>query len=196
MNDGDGLARPDGAGGRLAWGVSFFGVLLVGAALFALYLPFRSSDGLLGPPLVGEPIAEFAPRRFETGDMVSLESLRGHPVVLNLWATWCGPCRYETPHLQSLYEEYREQGLEMVGVSIDSRGNTDLALDFLAEHGVTYIQLHDPDQRSMDLYNVLGLPATFVIDGEGVLRLFRLGPVLDTDTGFTDLIETLLELSP
>ena len=84
----------------------------------------------------------------------------------------------------------------MVGVSIDSRGNTDLALDFLAEHGVTYIQLHDPDQRSMDLYNVLGLPATFVIDGEGVLRLFRLGPVLDTDTGFTDLIETLLELSP
>ena len=196
MNDGEGLARPDGSGGGPCWGLSFFGVLLVGVALFALYLPFRSSDGLLGPALVGEPIADFAARRFETGDMVSLESLRGHPVVLSLWATWCGPCRYETPHLQSLYEEYREQGLEMVGVSIDSRGNTDLALGFLTEHGVTYIQLHDPDQRSMDLYNVLGLPVTFVIDGEGMLQLFRLGPVLETDTGLTDLIETLLEWSP
>lgn len=193
MNDGYGPERPDGAGGRLRWALSFFGALLVGLALFALYLPFRYSDDLPGLPQVGEPIAGFMASRFETGDLVSLESLRGHPVVLNLWATWCGPCRYETPHLQSLYEEYREQGLEMVGVSIDSRGNIDLALNFLEQYGVTYIQLHDPDQRSMDVYNVLGLPATFVIDAEGVLRLFRLGPVLETDTGFTDLIETLLE---
>jgi len=193
VNDGDGPERPNGLGARRGWALSVFGVLLVGSALFALYLPFRYSDDLPGPPQVGEPVAGFIASRFETDDLVSLESLRGHPVVLNLWATWCGPCRYETPHLQSLYEEYREQGLEMVGVSIDSRGNIDLALDFLAQHGVTYIQLHDPDQRSMDVYNVLGLPATFVIDAEGVLRLFRLGPVLETDTGFTDLIETLLE---
>jgi len=193
VNDGDGPERPNGIGGGLRWALSFFGALMVGSALVALYLPFRYSDDLPGLPQVGEPIAGFIASRFETGDLVSLESLRGHPVVLNLWATWCGPCRYETPHLQSLYEEYREQGLEMVGVSIDSRGNIDLALDFLTQYGVTYIQLHDPDQRSMDVYNVLGLPATFVIDAEGVLRLFRLGPVLETDTGFTDLIETLLE---
>lgn len=176
-------------------GRSWAGALVVGAVLLAIVV-FRSETDLPGPPRVGEPIAAFAATSFATGDTVSLESLRGQPVLLNLWATWCAPCRYETPYLQSLYEKYQERGLEMVGVSIDSPGNADLAMDFLAEHGVTYIQLHDPDQRSMDVYSVLGLPATFLIDAEGVVRLTRPGPVLETDTGFTDLIETLLEGSP
>ena len=164
-----------------------------GVALIALFVFLDSGEGPPPRPEVGEPIAAFSATSFETGEMVSLESLRGQPVVLNLWATWCAPCRYETPHFQSLYEEYHDRGLEMVGVSIDSPGNVDLAMDFLEEHGVTYIQLHDPDQRSMDLYSVLGLPATFLIDGEGIIRLLRPGPVLESDTDFTDMIESLLE---
>lgn len=185
--------KPGKSGGR---GGSRVRALVVGVALLAIFVVFRPGSDLPGPPRVGEPIAAFAATSFATGDTVSLESLRGQPVLLNLWATWCAPCRYETPYLQSLYERYQDRGLEMVGVSIDSPGNADLAMDFLAEHGVTYIQLHDPDQLSMDVYSVLGLPATFLIDSEGVVRLTRPGPVLETDSEFTDLIETLLEGSP
>jgi peroxiredoxin len=125
------------------------------------------------------------------GDTVTLASLRGKVVLLNLWATWCAPCRRETPYLQSLYEEHGEHGLEIVGISLDTGDAEDVEM-FVEEYGVTYTILHDPQMRGMELYLVPGLPATFLIDREGTLRWIRYGPILEGDPDFLGALDALL----
>jgi thiol-disulfide isomerase/thioredoxin len=78
------------------------------------------------------------------GDTVSLQAYRGEGVLLNLWATWCPPCRAEMPYLQELADEYAPRGLRVVGVSVDDRGAHDQVLAFLEESGVRYEILLDP----------------------------------------------------
>lgn len=146
-----------------------------------------------GPPQVGDPIPDFAAPSLATGDTVSLASLRGRPVVVNLWATWCAPCRHETPYLQSVYERYRDRGLQMVGVTVDGRSATDAALGFLEEMGVTYIQLHDPAMRSLDVFQVIGLPATYVAAADGRLLFAGNRPVGEGDQAFESAVEAAVE---
>lgn len=144
-----------------------------------------------GPPRPGEPARAYAAATLE-GDTVSLESLRGNVVLLNLWATWCAPCREETPYLQEIYEDHRDQGFDVVGVSMDTRNQTDAIRMFIDEFDVTYTILHDPAMRGMDLYQALGLPATFLIDREGTLRWLRFGPIPEGDQEFLTALETVL----
>jgi cytochrome c biogenesis protein CcmG/thiol:disulfide interchange protein DsbE len=125
-----------------------------------------------------------------TGDTVSLASLRGAPVLLNLWATWCHPCRTETPYLQSLHEKFSPRGLQVVGVSVDSPGALSDVRGFVTEFGVTYLVLHDPGMLSMDLFSAIGLPATYLIDADGKLIWSHLGPV---DAGDRGLEQTLAD---
>lgn len=146
---------------------------------------------LPGPPRVGEPAAEYVAATLD-GDSVSLESLRGEVVLLNLWATWCVPCRTETPYLQSLFEDYEDQGFRIVGISLDTGDAADQVAMFVEEFGVTYTILHDPQMRGMELYQVLGLPATFLIDREGVLRWMRYGPIQEGDSEFLGALEDAL----
>lgn len=144
------------------------------------------------PPRIGEPAPAYEAVTLE-GDTVSLESLRGQVVLLNLWATWCAPCRHETPFLQAIYEEHRDRGFEVVGVSMDTGDQTASIRDFVEEYGVEYTILHDRTMRGMDLYQVLGLPATFLLDREGVVRWMRFGPVGETDHDFLNAVETVLQ---
>ena len=142
-------------------------------------------------PQVGEPAIEYAAATLQ-GETVSLSSLRGEVVLLNLWATWCVPCRTETPYLQSLFEERRDQGFRIVGISLDTGDSADQVAAFVEEYGVTYTILHDPQMRGMDLYQILGLPATFLIDREGVLRWMRYGPIAENDPDFLGALEDVL----
>ena len=144
-----------------------------------------------GPPRIGEPAVEYAAATLE-GDTVSLGSLRGQVVLLNLWATWCAPCRAETPYFQSLFEEYADEGFQIVGISQDTGNAADQVEMFVEEYGVTYTILHDPLMRGMELYQVLGLPATFLIDREGILRWMRYGPIQEGDSDFLGALEDLL----
>lgn len=145
-----------------------------------------------GPPRVGEPIPEYEAARFGGGDSLALADLRGAVVLLNVWATWCGPCRHETPFLQSLYEAHRHEGLRVVGVSVDSRRSAGQIETFLDEMGVEYDILHDPEMSAMDRFSVLGLPATFLVDREGVIRFVRMGPIFEDDPAFMEVLtETL-----
>ncbi len=143
-------------------------------------------------PVVGAAAPAYGARTL-SGDSVSLASLRGKVVLLNLWATWCAPCRHETPFLQSLYEERSPDGLEILGVSMDQRDATDQIEEFVQEYRVTYPILVDPQMRGMDVYRVLGLPASFLVDREGVLRWMRFGPVGETDHDFLDALEGVLK---
>jgi len=142
-------------------------------------------------PIAGEPAPPYAAASLD-GDTVSLESLRGSVVLLNFWATWCAPCRSETPFLQTLSEEHAAEGLRVVGVSMDTGDATGLIREFAAEYGVTYTILSDPEMRGMDVYQILGLPGTFLIDRDGTLRWLRYGPVNETDSVFRQALEDAL----
>ncbi len=141
--------------------------------------------------LPGSAVPQYAAPTL-TGEVVSLESLRGKVVLLNLWATWCAPCRQETPFLQAKFDEYRERGFEIVGASMDTPGATEAIEEFIAEYGVTYTILHDSESVGLGLFRVIGLPATFLIDRDGKLRWFRYGPIIETNQEFIMAIEDAL----
>ncbi|MGE0159708.1 MAG: TlpA family protein disulfide reductase [Gemmatimonadales bacterium] len=164
----------------------------VGVSIVAVWVAALSGCG--GPargPRVGEPMADYAAATLD-GDTVSLASLRGEVVLLNLWATWCIPCQTETPYLQSIFEAYRDRGLHVVGVSQDvGDAEGDIAA-FVEEYGVTYTVLHDPLMRGVDLYRAIGLPGSFLIDGEGVLRWMQYGPIREGDAVFLRALDDVL----
>jgi peroxiredoxin len=143
-------------------------------------------------PRIGAPAPDYTATDL-AGDSVSLSSLRGQVVLLNLWATWCVPCRHETPYLQSLNEEHADDGLTIVGISMDTRDARDQVEDFVKEYGVTYRVLVDPQMAGLDTWHVLGLPASFLIDRDGTLRWMRFGPVSADDEEFTRALGTLLQ---
>lgn len=165
--------------------------LSVASAVLAALVVSACAAGERTGPRVGEPAIEYRAATLE-GDTVSLSSLEGDVVLLNLWATWCAPCRYETPYLQSLYEEYADEGFQIVGISLDTGNAAEDVEMFVEEYGVTYTILHDPQMRGMELYQVLGLPATFLIDREGILRWMRYGPIEENDPEFLGALEALL----
>ena len=146
----------------------------------------------LSPPRAGDQAPDFEVIALEDGQTVSLADFRGSPVLVNLWATWCGPCRFEIPYLESVYQEYQERGLKIVGVSVDSRASLDAVEQFLADKGVTYDILLDPDMVSTDVFAAIGLPASFLIDAEGMILFDRLGPIIEDDPEFLAALEDAL----
>lgn len=124
-----------------------------------------------------------------SGDSVSLAALRGKAVLLNVWATWCRPCRDEIPELQQLYERYRDRGLELVGVSVDAAGQQDAIAEFSRRYGMTYQVWRDPDEIVSATFLVVGVPATFLIDRSGVVRWKKTGPIGGRDSSLTNAIE-------
>ena len=91
-------------------------------------------------------------------------------MLLNLWATWCGPCRSEMPSLERLHQELGPQGLKIVAVSVDSPGMEDAIRDFQKEFGLTFEILYAPDGKIRDDYQATGFPETFIIGRDGVIR--------------------------
>ena len=159
-------------------------------ALAALWLGAACAP-VDGPPIAGDPVPDVQAVTLD-GDAMALSDLRGQVVLVNLWATWCAPCRFETPFLQSLYDEYRERGFEIVGISVDDAGFEDVVREFTGEYGVTYTILHDPEMRSMDAFHAIGLPATYLVGRDGTIRFVRVGPVSEEDREFFDVLEAAL----
>jgi peroxiredoxin len=147
--------------------------------------------GAPAPVEVGRPAPAYAGVSLG-GDSVSLAALRGKPVLLNIWATWCHPCREEIPELQRLHERYRERGLELVGVSVDAAGDDAAIRDFMRRYGMTYPVWRDPAENVSTTFLALGVPATFLIDRHGVLRWKKTGPIGKRDTSLTAAVESAL----
>lgn len=110
---------------------------------------------------------------------LKLSSLRGSIVVLNFWASWCGPCREEAPDLQAAWIDYQDRGVRFVGV--DERDDRAAALAFVDEFGITYPSVFDPAGSLADDFAFLGLPSTFVIDAEGNI-VYRFTGFIDGPT--------------
>jgi cytochrome c biogenesis protein CcmG, thiol:disulfide interchange protein DsbE len=127
------------------------------------------------------------------GDPVTLEGLRGEAVLLNVWATWCAPCRIEIPDLQALHEEHRERGLRVVGVTVDSRTAMSDVRAFIEEFGMTYDIWWDPDHSALNLFRASGVPFSVLIDRNGRIAWRHLGMFERGDPELMGAIEGVLE---
>jgi thiol-disulfide isomerase/thioredoxin len=104
------------------------------------------------------------------GDMIKLSDFKGQVVILDFWATWCGPCRREIPHFIELREEYGDDGLAIVGIALDRQGQSKVE-PFARQMKMNYPTLLDPTQVAAQIYGpIQGIPTTYVIDREGYVR--------------------------
>lgn len=126
---------------------------------------------------VGEAGYNFELEDFD-GNMVKLSDLKGQVVILNFFATWCGPCVDEAPDLEAFDQEYGKQFKLLI---IDRGETKDRVKKFVDEHKTTSTYLFDFNQRVSKEYNVVAQPETFVIDKEGIIREHHIGPITKDD---------------
>ncbi len=129
-----------------------------------------------GPPLqVGDVIYNFNLADLE-GGQVSLQEFAGSPLIINYWATWCGPCRIEMPHLQNTFETYKDDGL--VVLALDQDETTTEVKDFFDEFGLTFTPLMDDGKATSENYGVGRiLPTSFFVNEEGKITAIHRGPM-------------------
>jgi len=121
--------------------------------------------------LVGRPAPDFTLRDLG-GQSVGLKDLRGQVVVLDFWATWCGPCRIDMPRIEALYSELKDQGLRVFGVNGE---DTQVARGYLDRNGYTFPTLSDPGMAVSRLYEVSAIPTAVVIDKQGKIGAYLQG---------------------
>jgi peroxiredoxin len=130
------------------------------------------SSGLDIAPIAGALAPDFRLQNLE-GEEVQLSDFRGRAVLINLWATWCGPCRLEMPAIQDRYESYEQDGLIVLAVNFDESEGA--VRDFRDELGLTFQILLDPGAIVQKLYRNRNYPSSFFIDEAGVIQVHHIG---------------------
>jgi cytochrome c biogenesis protein CcmG, thiol:disulfide interchange protein DsbE len=169
--------------GRLRLGAQTLAVAGVLALLGLLVwkVAFGGDNGVTGSLAAGDtPTAPaFTLEHLDGDGELALESLRGRAVVLNWWATWCGPCREEMPLLQEAWERWQDRGVVFVGIDVqDLRSD---ARDFLEETGVTYQNVYDGKGSTVGRYGLTGYPETYFINAAGDVVYRIAGPIDDLE---------------
>ncbi|MEO7666313.1 MAG: TlpA disulfide reductase family protein [Dehalococcoidia bacterium] len=156
-------------------------------------LSVKAEEGSLAPDFLLESVA---------GNETRLTDFRGHPVVLNFWASWCRPCRQEMPLLVDASRRYVDDGLVVIGLNLQE--GKALIEAFADDYGIEFPLLMDRDGEVGDRYRLLGLPTTFFIDTDGVIQSVFTGPLEDKvddqqvqgAIGATDLDERISQIIP
>jgi peroxiredoxin len=133
------------------------------------------------------PMFELADTR---GKKKSLDAYKGKVVMLNFWATWCGPCKQEIPDFIELQKEYRDKGFEIVGLSLDQPGQEEIVKRFVKEKGINYDVLFDDGSVAQAYGGVRSIPTTFLINREGEIVSSKVG--LQPKSAWATAIEALL----
>lgn len=126
-----------------------------------------SATGIASSGLAGQAAPDFV-LKSSTGENLRLSEHRGDVVMINFWATWCGPCRQEMPLLDDLYARYQRVGFSLLGVNIDDDSRR--AMEMIEDLGVTFPVLFDSSKQVSKLYEVEAMPVTILVDREGVVR--------------------------
>ena len=156
------------------------GLKIISATILLLvFLPGLVSGCSANPaptqaPVTGSLAPDFQLQNLD-GQAVSLNDLRGKPVMVNFWATWCGPCRDEMPLIQEIFEdkEWSDKGLVILAVDIGESLST--VKEFVESYGLSFQVLLDSEQGVAKNYNIRGIPATFFIDKDGIIQDMQIG---------------------
>jgi thiol-disulfide isomerase/thioredoxin len=154
---------------RAQWAV--VAVVVIAVVVGLLYA--TNVIGGVAPVVAGSPAPPFRAVTTVAGETPKPKSLadyKGQVVVLNLWATWCGPCRQEMPSLEKLHEALGPKGLKIVAVSVDQPGMEKAVRDFANELGLKFEVLYEPDGKIQYDYQASGFPETYVIGKDGIIR--------------------------
>ncbi len=149
-----------------------------------------SSEAKVGNE-VGAMMPEYAAMNLD-GSKFDLAARRDKVVLVNVWATWCGPCRHEIPELQQLHEHYSPRGLEVVGVSVDESG-VESVRDFVAEQAkMTYPVVLDAEGKITNLLETSVLPTSVLVDRSGKIVWKKFGAIMQGDEELKKAIEAAL----
>jgi cytochrome c biogenesis protein CcmG/thiol:disulfide interchange protein DsbE len=169
------------------------GVILIVMSRGTQLLPHPATEEMTEEPppvAAGDKAADFKLEDL-TGKTVSLSSYKGKIVFLNLWATWCGPCREEMPSMETLYDEFKnDPDFVMLAVSQDTKGKS-AVLPYVQKNGYHFEILLDPENKVGEQYNVSGVPETFIIDRKGRIVAHHMGAF---DWSRPDVKEALQQL--
>jgi peroxiredoxin len=145
------------------------------------------------PALAADPTGAPAPQftlGAKSGQNVSLAQYKGQVVMLNFWASWCGPCRQEMPLLESIYKKYNRLGFTLIGVNVEPDSNA--ANEWLKQTPVSFPILYDKESRVSKMYDVAGMPSTVIIDRAGKVRMLHRGYKPGDENEYLDSIRTLV----
>ncbi len=177
---------------RRQWAI----VASVGAALaLGLYAAVRTFGADLFPVAPGSHAPEFQAATMASGTpkTKNITDYRGQVVLLNMWATWCGPCKQEMPSIQALYDSLGAKGLHVVAVSVDDPGFEDAIRTFVAERKLTFEILHEGSGKIERDYQTSGIPETFLIGKDGVIRKRVIGAAMWNSEANLKLVRGLLD---
>ncbi len=169
--------------------LSVFAVIFVLAYSLVLGSFERHDEVLAGQNF---PAPNFSVERLE-GGKVSLSDYRGKWVLINFWATWCGPCVEEMPSLEAFYNNHKGDNFTVMAISLD-RGSKEKVEKFVKRLGLTFEIFHDPKSISSGLFNVSALPATFVVNPTGDVVAQAIGPRDWEDPVIVDYFKDLMNL--
>lgn len=179
---------------RRQWIIVLGVVVLLGGGAVAATHVLRSE---LGAVAIGASAPDF---RAVTVDSTprprTLADYKGQVVLLNVWATWCGPCRVEMPSMEALHRDFGSKGLKVVAVSIDQIAGAPQIREFARELGLTFEILHDSAQHIVRDYRVNGYPQSFVIGRDGTIRRKWIGPEDWNSPSNRALVTALLAPAP
>ncbi|MGD8831925.1 MAG: TlpA disulfide reductase family protein [Pseudomonadales bacterium] len=124
------------------------------------------------------------------GSNLRLDEYRGQVVLLNFWASWCGPCRQEMPLLDRLHHRYEDTGFAVIGVNVE--GDAAPAQGIVDQTQVTFPILIDDGQKVSEMYNLQAMPSTVVIDRDGVVRYIHLGYKPGDEAKYVEVVKELI----
>lgn len=153
------------------WTLLSIALLIISAGWIALSAPEPGSTtgGLIPAPRQGFLAPNFALPDAQ-GNLVELNQLRGRPVLVNFWASWCPPCQAEMPAMQKVHEEFGEQGFVVLAVNTAYQDDERAAARFLEERGLTFPVVYDRSGDSARLYEMRALPTSFFIGADGIIQ--------------------------
>jgi cytochrome c biogenesis protein CcmG/thiol:disulfide interchange protein DsbE len=160
-----------GAGLLIGVGLGIFLLAVFGVGRNYIQAKMDAGQFLVSGPAVDKPVLDFTLATLN-GDQLDTNDLRGHPILINFWATWCGPCQVEMPYIEEAYEKF---GPDLVVLAVNADEPADKVQAFVSDLGLKFNILLDTGSKVQELYRVTAFPTTYLIDRDGVVRVQHIG---------------------